>query len=190
MNTTASYFSKKLRTTKHPKFAVILLLPAQCVMEQSLVSIRMGSRGLAGRCVVSQDQDPYAHRTLAHVCTHPPIPEQGRNRDKAATPTVRVTEGTFPPPDLPPGKHLRAGRTLHLITGYLEHLVNCNGTGEVHSTGNHDQPDSRQDLKHRPAPNHTCQLILPHFPGQADSPRTILITNTASLWVLRDTVPQ
>lgn len=163
MNTTVSYFPKKLRAVKYPLFPLLLLLPAWCVLEQSLLSIR--------------------------VCTHP-IPEQGGNQDQAATPPVKGTEGTFPLPDLPPGKPLRAGRTLYLFTGYLEHLINPNCTGEVHSTGYHDQPDSRQDLKCRLAPHSICQLILPHFSGQADSPRTILITNTALFQVLRDTVPQ
>lgn len=111
-------------------------------------------------------------RTPAHTedwhkhvcaCTHP-IPKQGRYDQPGCYPSApRGAEGTSPPPDPLMGNSSGWAELLYLLTGYLENLLNPNCMGEVCSPQNCHQPDSRQDLKHRPALRSMYQVILPHF---------------------------
>lgn len=82
--------------------------PARCVMEQALVFMPVEKWGLAGKCSMPQDQDPSAHKCLAHapVCTHIPSKE-----GRATRLLLLQGRGHLPTTQPPDGKLLRLGRT-------------------------------------------------------------------------------
>lgn len=159
---------KKLRATKCAWFC----FAAWCLMEQALLSMPVEKWRLVGKCsVLPQDQDPRAHKGLAHahVCTHIPskegtaprlLPIHGRGHFPTTQTPMGISSGWAEP------RYLFTGYLLYLLTEYLEYFLNLNCTGERNSPLNCDQPDCRQNLKHSPTLGNMCKVILPHISRQ------------------------
>lgn len=145
--------------------------PARCVMEQALVFMPVEKWGLAGKCSMPQDQDPSAHKCLAHapVCTHIPSKEgratrllllRGRGHLPTTQPPMGNSSGWAEP------LYLFTGYLLYLLTEHLEYFLNLNCTGERNSSLNCDQRDCRQNFKHSSTLSSMCKVILPHISRQ------------------------
>lgn len=134
-------------------------------MEQVLLSIQVGKWVLIQHQKIRTPAHTGAWHTHVYTHTHP----QARREPAARLLPYLLLEGQRAPPHCltsPLGNSSGWAEPLYLSTGYLEHLLNPNCTGEVHSTLNHDQPDARQNLKHRPTLSTMRQVILPHFSGE------------------------
>lgn len=159
---------KKLRVTKCPCLCFASVASCMVWWSRYCSAYERASEDWLGGAQCHKIRTPahtgawHTHACMhVHAHTHPPPGKEGAS-NQAATPSVPSgAEGTSPM-----GNSWGWAELLYLFTGHLEHLLSPNCIGEVHSTLNHHQPDSRQNLKHRPTLSSTCQAILPHFSGQ------------------------
>lgn len=163
-----TYHRSKLRVTKCPWLCFASV--ASCmVCDGAGAALHRSGQGRTG-WDVSQDQDLSTHRSLTQAqCAHTQSHPQARRE-----PAARLLPNLFLQGQRAPPRHLTSplgnasgwAEPLYLFTGYLEHLLNPNCIREEHSMLNHDQPDSRQNLKHTPTLSSLCQVILRNLSGQ------------------------